>query len=320
MPRVRIVDTEGVRDAVVGVLDRIPDPVFARLRDRYARTPPGGPVHRALTPLVAISRHRRLPVEEFALGGSPEIRLEGSDSLVAKLLYWYGADGYEGAEAVYWRRACASATNVLELGANIGYYTVQGATANPHCRYRTVEPHPASAAAVRRNVVRNGLRNVEVVEAAAVGRRGLGPMELSVPAQDRYALPAGAFLRDGGEGVAHLGERATVTVDTVAMEDLIDDVDLLKLDIEGHEADVLEPVLETLLRTGPTIFLEVRMAEVPRLRRMILQFARSGWVVFAIGSESLHLVTVDELEDDAGLPRYGSRDLVLVPADRVGDL
>lgn len=316
----RIVDTEGVRDAVVGVLDRIPDPVFARLRDAYGRAHPGGAAQRVLAPLVSVSRHRRLPVDDFTLGGFPEIRLEGSDSLVAKLLYRYGAGGYEGAEATYWRRACANATSVLELGANIGYYTVQGASANPRCRYRTVEPHPVSAAAVRRNLARNGLLNVEVVEAAAVGRRGLGPMELSVPAQDRYALPAGAFLRDGGEGVEHLDERAVLTVDTVTMEDLIDGVDLLKLDIEGHEADVLEPVLGTLLRTAPTIFLEVRMAAVPRLRRMILEFARSGFVVFAIGSESLHLVTLDELEGAAGLPRYGSRDLVLVPADRIGEL
>src|SRR5690606_31240029 len=131
----------------------------------------------------------------------PDVKLAAADSLIARLAYWYGSDGWEGMETRWWRRCCSQADKVLELGANIGYYTVHGAVANPASTYVAVEPHPESAAALRANLALNDITNVEVVEAAAVSPGSPDRLELSVPEQDLYGTPAGAFIRDSGEGV-----------------------------------------------------------------------------------------------------------------------
>src|SRR3712207_7346831 len=44
----------------------------------------------------------------------------------------------------WWRKLCRASERVLELGANVGYFSVQGALAAPQARYTAVEPHPFS--------------------------------------------------------------------------------------------------------------------------------------------------------------------------------
>jgi FkbM family methyltransferase len=312
-----------LRSEVTRLLDHLPAPWFRRLHTAYVDAVQDAPASRRtrlLRSAVGVARFRSLPVEEVELFDYPGVRLHAADSLVTRMLYWYGGRGYEGAETAWWRHACQRATDVLELGANVGYYTLQGALANPSCRYRAVEPHPESADLVRRNLALNGVENVEVIEAAAVGTRGIDRLELSIPDQDGYATPAGAFVRTGGEGIDHLEAHRTLEVAAVAVQDLIEGVDLLKLDIEGHEAEVLEPIMDVLLDRKPTLFVEVRLAEVPHLRDIVTRLATNGYAVFAIGDDSLHLVTRDELTDRDRLPRYGSRDLMLVDAGLVGSL
>ncbi|WP_390624112.1 FkbM family methyltransferase [Fodinicola feengrottensis] len=258
-------------------------------------------------------------MRDFALPDNPGLRLTAVESRLARLLYWYGESGYEGCETLWWRRLCERATGILELGANIGYYTVQGAAAAPDAKYVAVEANPESADIVRANVRLNALRNVDIVQAAVVGDDAPETMELSLPDQEQYSAPTGAYLSAGNEGVGNRPSTRAVTVPTVRMSSLVDGVDLLKLDIEGYEAQVLESVRSRIAETRPTIVVEV-LKKVPRLRAVISDLHATGYLVFAIGDDSLHLLTADELANPAPLPRYGSRDVVLVPAERAKEL
>jgi FkbM family methyltransferase len=304
------------RRAVGRALDRLPASWFASLRETHAATRPGGLTGLALK----AARYRPLPVDVFEDFAYPGTRFAAADSVVLSQVYWFGGDAYEGAETAWWRRCCQRASHVLELGANVGFYTVHGATANPAVRYAAVEPHPVSAAGLRRNLDLNQLTNVEVVEAAVVGAVTSPTVTLAVPVQDGYGAPAGAFVPEGGEGVDGIGTHRSVEVPVVAAADLIEGVDLLKLDIEGHESEVLGAVFEHLLAQRPTIFLEVRSQDPPRLREIVVDLVAHGYVVFAIGTTSLHLVPGDVVRSTGPLPRFGSRDLLLVPAEGVADL
>lgn len=302
------------RDALAWVMDHMPDRWFVRFRVFVMGRSLQGTLGAALTTMVGVARHRRIPETTFQPGGRENITLSAADSWMTRVLYWHGAAAYEGAEAEYWERACRRANKVLELGANIGYYSVVGALANPSCEYLAFEPHPATATVARTNLGLNGIENARVVEAAVVGRSGHVSVDLSTPVGDRHGLPAQAVVRDGAEGVIDPSDRETNTVDAVFIGDLIDGADLLKLDIEGQEAVVLEAVLDQLIERSPTIFVEVRLADVPHLRRVILDLVDGGYLAFAIGERSLHLLSRAELAADAPLPRYGSRDLLLTSA------
>ncbi|QKW36318.1 FkbM family methyltransferase [Actinomadura sp. NAK00032] len=288
------------------------------VRDRNLRSK--APARRVWGLLAAVLRHRRLtPLTDFVLPDNPEIRLTVTHSRLVQLIFWYGAR-YEGAETFWWRKLCGQATRILEVGANAGYYTVQGAHAAPSTPYITVEANPEAAAIVAANVELNRLGNVEVVQAAVVDDDAPATMQLSLPDQERYAAPTGAYLAEGGEGIANRPAATSVTVPTRPMSQLVDGVDLLKLDIEGYEATVLESVLPWLLSERPTIVVEV-LRDVPRLRKLIVQLREeAGYEVRAIGETELHVITDDELSADVPLPRYGSRDVILIPPERLQSL
>ncbi|MCW2797051.1 FkbM family methyltransferase [Nocardioides sp.] len=288
---------------------------IAWTEDLRQRRTKGSPV---ATQLTRVLRHRPLaPLSDFALPDNPSVRLVATESLLVRMLYWYGETGWEGAETYWWTRFCREATSILELGANIGYYSVQGGAANPAARYRAVEANPAAAEIVRRNVALNNIENVEVLAVAVVGTKTTETLQLAFPDEEQYEAPTGAYLRDSAEGVEHRTSSSSVSVDVEAMSELLQDTDLLKLDIEGVEAEVLESVMDRLIESQPVIFLEVR-SRAGRLRSVLADLHhKAGFVVYGIGEDSLRLLTTEQMDSPAPLPKWGSRDVILVPLSRV---
>lgn len=83
----------------------------------------------------------------------------------------------------------------MEVGANVGYFSVQAALENSELLYTAVEPHPYVASVLRRNLALNGITTVDVIEAAAVSDASQTTVELAVPNVDHFAAPAGGLLR-----------------------------------------------------------------------------------------------------------------------------
>ena len=101
--------------------------------------------------ILEVARHRGIPaeVDVFRLDRYPEVALVRADSFVTERQYWFGEKfGYEPGGIYWWRNFCSKSERILELGANIGYYTVQGARCAADAHYTAVEPHPGCAAYV----------------------------------------------------------------------------------------------------------------------------------------------------------------------------
>ena len=304
----------GVRRVAVGVVRRLPVPVADRLRGP-ATVPPGSARGRAHHLLLEALRRGGIPagVTTFALGGHPELRFVSHDSLVLHQLYWFGEQGWEPRLLPWWRRWCARASAVLELGANVGYFTVQGARAAPRARYVAVEPHPVSARVCRANLALNGIRSVELVEAAAVPRAGHPAVELQVPA-GQLDTPTVAFLGDGTELPAPMRRRitATVPVPAVDVRSLLAGVDLVKLDVEGQEHALLAAARDHLRAHRPTVFVEV-LPGTTRLRRLLAELCRDDGYRCHVPVAGGGLVRLDEADLLGArlLERYGGQDVIL---------
>jgi FkbM family methyltransferase len=311
-PRVRFT----LRRLAQTVGEHVPVPWLLRLRAGYLDEDRSRFARRWRRALLEVVRLRGIPQEQpFRVPGHPDVRMVPTDSYIANYLFWLGLDSYEAGEPAWWASLVASHTSVLEIGANVGLYTLVGAAAAPGRPYRAVEPNPASCDVLRRNLVLNGLDHVDVVEAAVVGERTAGEVTLRFPDRDPYRASAGAFV-DGALDLDTAAARA-ITVPTAAISDLVDGVDLVKLDIEGLEVEALGAVRPWIVASRPTIVVEVRDDAVHLqqfLRNLLDETDHECFVVTDRGPVRVAPTSVTEgrLETD-----HGTRDVTLVEPERV---
>ena len=295
-----------IRSVVIALLDAVPLSLLRPLRAAYMRMP--NPVLERILKLV---RHRHLhAVDSFTLIDDPAITLINDDSHNARHLYWFGRAGYEPSVSRHWEDACRAATGILEIGANIGLHTIIGARA-ANGPYMAVEPHPVTAATLRRNLEANNLLNggtgsgVVVIEAAVVGAGAPETLRLMVPNQRD---PTSAHL----ETVQFDDRAATdaITVKTVEASTLVEGVGLIKIDAEGSEYVILKTLDAYLRAHKPTLFIEM-LEEAADLRALLADYCRTlGYQAYAV-ADALAPVAPDELLR-ANLKRdYNTPDVML---------
>ena len=301
------------RRLAAGAVRRLPVTVADRLRGPVA-APPGSGRHRAHRGLLELLRRGGIPagVTAFTLRDNQELRFVNAESLVLHQLYWFGQQGWEPQLLPWWLHCCRRASAILELGANVGYFTVQGARAGPRARYVAVEPYPASARVCRANLELNRVGSVELVTAAAVAHPGSAAVELQVPG-DQLASPTVAFLGADSELPERMSRHVTrtIAVPAVDVRTLLPGVDLLKLDVEGQEHALLAASLEHLRTRRPTVFVEV-LPGTARLRRLIADLCRDhGFHCYVPCGDALVPLERPDILGARLLDRYGCQDVIL---------
>ena len=249
-------------------------------------------------------------VNEFAPLDRPDLKFGADDSMVMDAVYWFGVQGYEGIGAEVWGTLCRRAQGILEIGGNVGIFTVTGAgaTTSP---YTVVEPVPDVAAILRRNLQRNGLASVELIEGAVVPFDVSGPVKLNIPSEGRDA-PVGAHLVDNVEIEARTSDRV-IEVRGISMSRLALDRDLIKIDAEGIEVELLRSIRDMLVARRPTLFVEVLPGAVELggfLSKLAIEAGYIIHVLPAFGSNEIEFVPSREFSSRVP-ERLHSKDVVL---------
>jgi FkbM family methyltransferase len=251
-------------------------------------------------------------VSTFRLQGRPELSFVRAESLVLAQLYWLGELGWEPELARWWQRLCAESHSIVELGANVGYYTVLGAVAAPGARYVAVEPHPASLEVCRANLELNRVTSVELVGAAAVADPAVRSVQIQIPT-DQLATPTVAFVADGSELPTDMarGARATIDVPAVDVRSLVASADLVKLDVEGQEHALLTAARDELLAKRPPIFVEM-LPGTPQLRAVLADLCSTGgYHCYVPVGEDLVEIPSDRIASIHLQREYGTNDVIL---------
>lgn len=158
----------------------------------------------------------------------------------------------------------------LDVGSSIGFFTLLAARiVGAEGAVVAFEPQPAAASSLRRNAALNGFETVTVVEAAVSSVPGHVVLE--------GVGKATARVVDGGAD----GMRVDCTSLDAYLADRSDLVpELVKIDVEGHEADVLAGMQESLLAHSPALVIEWHGEAAP----VVAALARAGYTVSALGS------------------------------------
>jgi FkbM family methyltransferase len=125
-------------------------------------------------------------------------------------------------------------STILDVGANVGMFSIWAASVWPDARIVAFEPERANVATMRKCLAVSGV-TVDLIEAAAGTRHG----------EVVFAGDLG-----GGSHIALPGE-AGVTVPMVDLFDYLSDADFVKIDIEGGEWPILAD--PRLADTGPLV-------------------------------------------------------------------
>lgn len=238
------------------------------------------------------------------------------ESLGTQLIFWTGDHwvSQHAAGMAIWEELCRRAASIVELGANVGYYTIAGGAVAGGA-YTAYEPHPRSCAALRANLELNGIDRVEVVEAAAVSDPATTKVELVCPMGADRAAPSGAMVKGSSlEGDDPDRETESFTVSAVAFAAAIDGADLVKIDVEGLEAQLLVSSWPQLCAGKPAIMVEI-LENNTDLRSLIPRLMHDlGAVAYAMRGNHLEPVDPDVLEHAPLFEKCHTWDYLIVPA------
>jgi FkbM family methyltransferase len=218
-----------------------------------------------------------------------QMELDERDSLG---LLWNGC--FEPFETDFVSASVKKGDVVLDVGANIGYYTLQFARlVGESGRVFAFEPDPTNFSLLRRNVQRNGYRNVELIQKAVTAQSGA--IQLYLCEENRGDHRA----YDSHDG------RPSITIESVSLDDYFKDydgrIDLIKMDIQGSEGGALRG-MAGILSKHSTIKLLTEFWPVGLLRSglgaaeflgLLRQF---GFEVFNVNEDARKLEPADPVQ------------------------
>lgn len=217
-----------------------------------------GPVGVILEPLVRRARGHGLARRHrwiwkahkivWRLTRSNRILIQGHDLLLdpGDSLGLSSGD-YEPEERRWYESVLKSGDFVVEVGANIGYFTTILARAvGPNGRVIAYEPDPQVARILQRNVTHNGYQNVTVRTVAVADRSG--SMTFYRSTRNRGDNRLFSHGRDAGSFQV---PTVTLDQDLTAQFGLRRRVDLLKMDIQGAEPLAVDGLRQGLTTAPP---------------------------------------------------------------------
>lgn len=165
-------------------------------------------------------------------------------------------DSYEPNVTTVFRRYVRPGMQVLDIGANIGYFTMLSASlVGPSGGVFAIEPNPDSVKLLEASRRENGYENVRIFQVAAGRAPGLLVLNRASSNAMTSAVP---------EAVSHL-VRST-TVPSFRIDDLVPSdvkIDFIKIDVEGAEYNALLGARALIARSRPTIVSEFSPKTMP---------------------------------------------------------
>jgi FkbM family methyltransferase len=180
-------------------------------------------------------------------------------------------------------------TTALDVGSNIGLYAVPlAALVGDDGWVVAIEPDPRNCSLLHRNLHRNGAR-ASVVQAAASSSRGTTSFS-----RDSLTTATGRIGEEGNlvSGWTRFPTRRDVSiVATVVVDELmgvlgLPAVGFVKIDVEGHEVEVLEGMQKTIAADRPVMLIEVADRNAGAVDAMVhehgyeVEKGPENWVLF----------------------------------------
>ena len=143
---------------------------------------------------------------------------------------------------------------VLDVGAHMGYFSmIMSNLAGREGKVHAYEPRPSNLKFLRQHLSINDISNVTVYPKCLGNTEG--------PAM---------FETRTGSGTGHVSGLGNVRVEMTTIDRLNSSFDYIKIDVEGHEVEVIEGGYQTIRKNLPVILLAVHSISLEKKCRELL--------------------------------------------------
>ncbi|MCA1906821.1 MAG: FkbM family methyltransferase [Magnetospirillum sp.] len=220
-------------------------------------------------------------------------------------LRWLWNHCYEPMTLALWASLAKNAKVIFDVGAHTGVYTLVAAKANGKASIVGFEPHGINFARLLTNLRANGLPTSNMFQCAVSDKAGIVPF--TIPTENWYHSTGGRV----GQNAGIVLPVQALTIDSFFAQNR-SRIELMKIDVEGHEPNVLRSMPRVLSECHPDIILECIDAEGSETCGRIL--SGQGYYFYVIDdqnhtltpTDSLHPFSIDGKPDMSRLSRLAT--------------
>jgi FkbM family methyltransferase len=195
------------------------------------------------------------------ISGRPISMFIRSDSMIERQIFWGGLYGsWEKESLKIWAALCPDANTILDIGANTGMFSLLAKAHNQQAQVYAIEPIDINFEVLTKNMEKNKF-SIHAIKAALSNVSGTAKMYMI---KDR--LNYMTSINDNRYLVhpqtPNSSDVIEVEVPTISFKDIeikykLPKIDLVKIDVEGHEIPVLENMYQRIKEDRPVILVEV---------------------------------------------------------------
>ena len=195
-------------------------------------------------------------ITQIPLRGKASIELYLDTEDIRTVPFCVIADGkYEPFQSDIILGLAGLSKHFIDIGANVGFYSIAAARINPQLCVKSFEPNPVVAGKLTHNVDLNYISSQIQIFECALGSENIAEGELLVP---DFTGSGGGSLKNlhPDEGIPkHFSIKVRVLDEILNIDPMF--VDLIKIDVEGYEKFVLDGGMTTISGDKPTIIVEL---------------------------------------------------------------
>jgi FkbM family methyltransferase len=193
-------------------------------------------------------------------------------------IFWGGLQGgWESESIKLWIKLCRDAHSIIDIGANTGIYSLIANAINSNATIYSFEPVNRVFKKLKKNIELNNFK-INPIEMAVSNFTGTAKI-YDTQSEHIYSVTVNKNLSEPDIEVSES------IINTITLDAFIDDfklknIDLIKIDVETHEAEVIEGFSKYISIFMPTILIEVLNDEIGI--KLQEQFDGLGYLYFNI--------------------------------------
>ena len=189
------------------------------------------------------------------INSSTSFKMYSPGTVEENQLFWKGLEeGWEKKSIELWMKLAQQSNVIFDIGANTGVYSLVAKAINPKSKVFAFEPLPAVFEILDKN---NKLNNFDIqcVPLAVSNFTGNANVFLEQNTDFAYSVTVNKSLLSEDTPQKELAIK-TITLNEFIEKNNIEEIDLIKIDVETHEPEVLEGFNSYLKKFKPDMIIE----------------------------------------------------------------